>query len=100
MPTAIAATMRPGVVEGLHDAGKALVHVDLRAAQQVVLRDAGVVEADHGGVGRLDAELVLEALDGHARVLARHDERLDRRAAHATCPASPTPRCGWRANRR
>ena len=72
---------RPGVVERLHDAGKTLLHVDLRVAEQVVLRDAEVVEADHRGVGRLDAELVLEPVDPQARVLTRDDERLDRGAA-------------------
>ena len=76
-----AATIGPGVVERLHDAGKSLFNVDIRITQQVVLRDAGIVEADDCGVGGLDAELVLEAFDGHAGMLAGHDERLDRRPA-------------------
>ncbi len=58
---------RAGVVEGLHDPGEALLHLDLRAAQQVFLGYSDVVEADHRGVGGLDPELVLESLDGDAR---------------------------------
>ena len=79
----------PGVVEGLHDPGKTLLHVDLRVAEQVVLGDAGIVEPDHRGVGGLDAELVLEPLDGDAGMFARHDERLDRRAAQRLVQRRP-----------
>ena len=41
------------------------------------------------GVRSFDAELVLEALDRDAGVLARNDERLDRRAAHGLVQRRP-----------
>src|SRR5262249_34267817 len=47
------------------------------AAQEVVERNAAVLEHDHGGVGCADAELVLDLGDGHARRAAFHDERFD-----------------------
>ena len=55
--------------------------VRVRVDEHVVLRDADVVEADRRGIGRFDPELVLEPLDRDAGMVARDDERLDRRPA-------------------
>ena len=71
---------RAGVVERLHHAGESALGFDLGAAEQVVLGDAAVLEAEVGGVGRPDPELVLEPLEDQPRVVALDHERLDRRA--------------------
>ena len=60
---------RPGVVEGRHRAGEALLDVDLRRAEEVLGRHPAVGEGDRRGVGGADAELVLEPLHLHAGVV-------------------------------
>src|ERR1700761_5016525 len=70
---------RPRVVERLHDPGEAALGGDLRRAEQVLPRHAAVGQDKVGRVRRADAELVLQALELETRVVALHDERLDRR---------------------
>ena len=67
-----------GVVERLHYARKALLGLDVGAAEQVLLGDAAVLEAEVGRVGRADPELVLEPVELQAGVVALDHERLDR----------------------
>ena len=67
--------------------GSALLH--LLAAEQVVARDAAVLEAERRRVGGADAELLLEADERHARRARRHDERLDAAAAGALVDGGP-----------
>ena len=70
---------RARVVERLHDPGEAALQA--AAAEQVVLGDPAVLEAEVRGVGRTDTELVLESIEDQTRVVALDHERLDRGAA-------------------
>ena len=88
-PTAIPGHQRAGVVERLHDAGEAALGFDLRAPEQVLARDAAVVEDEVGGVGGADAELVLEPVELQPGVVALDHERLDRGAALAAVERGP-----------
>ena len=97
-PSAIAGHQRARVVERRHGAGKALLHVDLGAAEDVVLRHAAVLEQDGRRVRGADAHLLLEPRHAHAgRALLDH-EGLDRRAtrlgsseAHTTTSSQRSP---------
>src|SRR3990167_7033210 len=72
-----------GVVKGLHDPGKALLHIDFGVAQQVGRRYATVTEADRGGIRGLDSELLLQPRYAHARGAVLDHKGLDRSSAQA-----------------
>src|SRR5699024_10232182 len=80
---------RARVVEGRHRAGETPLDVDVGTAQQVVGRDPAVGEGDDRGVGGTAAELVLEALDLHARCVLGDHERLDGSAAQRLVQRGP-----------
>ena len=65
------------------------LHVDLGAAEQVLLGNAAIGKANGGGVRRADAELVIEANELHARRPLLDHEGLDGGAAEALVERRP-----------
>ena len=81
---------RAGRVESRHDALEAfggLLH--LRIAEEIVERDAAILEHDHRRVGGADAHLLLDLGDRHSGRPAFDDERLDPGAAGGTVEGRP-----------
>ena len=69
---------RAGVVEGLHDPGKALFDIDRGVAEQVVCRHPAILEHERSGVGGLDAQLLFQPDEFEARRALFHDKGFDR----------------------
>ena len=72
---------RTSVVEGRHCAGEGLLNINVRGTQQVLLRNADVVQAEHCGIRGTNTQLFLQALHGEARGALLHQEGLDGSAA-------------------
>ncbi|MNF68347.1 hypothetical protein D3C84_502010 [compost metagenome] len=80
---------RTRVIEGFHDPGETLPHIDLGIPQQVGGWHPAVAEADGGGIRGLDAKLLLQAGHRHARRALFHHEGLDGCPAQATIQGGP-----------
>ena len=80
---------RTRVVECLHHPREPLLGLDLGASEQVLLGYAAVGQDEVRRVGGADAELVLEAIELQAGVVALDHERLDCGAALVAVKRGP-----------
>src|SRR5690554_458289 len=80
---------RARIIEGLHHAGETLLGVDLRAAEDILLRDAAIAKAEDGGVARADTHLLIEADELHAGRALLDDEGFDGGAAKVPIERRP-----------